>query len=266
MKKTEIKWFGWAAFQLTTEHNVKLLIDPYLECGPRKAEDFRKGDIDLILITHGAIDHTGEYIQIAKNTGALILADYAVKIQAIRNGIPAKKIHVMMPGFTFTYRDLVIRAVESVHGSFFTSMKGQPLHGIPGEDSGDILVGSPLGFVINDQKETCVYVPGDTAIGSHLQVYGLIYQPNIALIHIGAFPGASCMFTPLEAAYALQWLRSDVAIPMHYNPKRKEDRAILNEFIKHARLLAPQAKVMELKLGESLCYPISNAKRANSKK
>ena len=60
--------------------------------------------------------------------------------------------------------------------------------------------------------------------------------------------------TPKEAALALQWLRSPVAIPMHYHPDNPSMNLDVEQFIEHCTLLAPDAKVVKLNPGEIFEY------------
>jgi len=64
---TEIRFFGYSAFEITNSQGVKILIDPYLDenpVSPVKVDDLDKAD--LILVTHGAYDHIGDTVKIAE--------------------------------------------------------------------------------------------------------------------------------------------------------------------------------------------------------
>ncbi len=49
---------------------------------------------------------------------------------------------------------------------------------------------------------------------------------------------------------ALQWLGSQIAIPMHYNPDDDSMNQEVNQFIDYCNLLAPTANVVKMNPGE----------------
>src|SRR3569832_2783617 len=97
-QETKLKWFGHAAFSITTPNGKVLLIDPWLR-NPSNPEGKDNKDalagvskVDYILLTHGHRDHVGEAVEIAKRTGAILisnpeLAGILVKLQ----GFPEKQ-------------------------------------------------------------------------------------------------------------------------------------------------------------------------------
>src|SRR5687767_4679833 len=73
-QETKLKWFGHAAFSITTPGGKVLLIDPWLSNpsnpeGQKAVASLQK--VDYILITHGHRDHVGDAVEIAKKTGAV---------------------------------------------------------------------------------------------------------------------------------------------------------------------------------------------------
>src|SRR5919199_1519399 len=80
-QETKVKWFGLAAFSITTPGGKVLLIDPWLT-NPSNP-DVKKGKdpfasipkVDYILLTHGHRDHVGDAVEIAKKSGAVLICN-----------------------------------------------------------------------------------------------------------------------------------------------------------------------------------------------
>src|SRR5437763_2412616 len=80
-QETKIKWFGHAAFSITTPKGKVLLIDPWLK-NPSNPEAKDGKDplaslakVDYILLTHGHRDHVGDAVEIARKTGAILICN-----------------------------------------------------------------------------------------------------------------------------------------------------------------------------------------------
>jgi L-ascorbate metabolism protein UlaG (beta-lactamase superfamily) len=80
-QETKVKWFGHAAFSITTPRGKVLLIDPWLN-NPSNPEAMNGKDplasipkADYILLTHGHRDHVGDAVEIAKKTGAILISN-----------------------------------------------------------------------------------------------------------------------------------------------------------------------------------------------
>src|SRR4051794_2833143 len=68
-----IRWLGHAAFSLEAD-GTTVLIDPWLTGNPKAAASADELDAKAILLTHGHPDHYGDVVDIAKRTGATIVA------------------------------------------------------------------------------------------------------------------------------------------------------------------------------------------------
>jgi len=78
---TKIRWFGHAAFSITTPNGKVILIDPWLK-NPSNPEAKDNKDplvavprVDYILLTHGHRDHVGDAVEIARQTGAVLVSN-----------------------------------------------------------------------------------------------------------------------------------------------------------------------------------------------
>ena len=69
-----IRFLGTAAFEIRTATGKRILIDPYLDENP--VSPLKVGDldpVDLLLVTHAAIDHLGDAEAILRRSPDLVL-------------------------------------------------------------------------------------------------------------------------------------------------------------------------------------------------
>ena len=74
---TRVRWLGHSVLWIETDGR-KLLIDPFLSGNPVAVEKAESLHPDFILITHGHFDHVGDSAEIAKRTGATVIANYEI--------------------------------------------------------------------------------------------------------------------------------------------------------------------------------------------
>jgi len=70
----EVHWLGQAATKLTSPTGKVIVIDPFIRNNPKTPEGWKDldklGKVDVILVTHGHGDHTGDVSELQKRTGA----------------------------------------------------------------------------------------------------------------------------------------------------------------------------------------------------
>jgi L-ascorbate metabolism protein UlaG (beta-lactamase superfamily) len=75
--KVEVHWLGQAATKLTSTTGKVIVIDPFLTNNPKTPPQYKDldavGKVDVILVTHGHGDHTGDVKTLAERTGATVL-------------------------------------------------------------------------------------------------------------------------------------------------------------------------------------------------
>ncbi len=226
----KIRSLGVSAFEIVTEGGLKILIDPLLNKNPMcpiKPEDV--DELDLILVTHGAWDHLGDAVELAKRTGAILLAGHDVRTHALRNGVPKEQILGTQPGATREVKGVRIRATVAHHISFFESEK-------------DIYLSAPpLGYVITTEEGRRIYHAGDTCLFQDMKLIAELCRPQMLLIPVDAvLPEAPAELSPLDAALATQWIGPEVVVPMHYYPGSKNPEI----FADIASKLSPWTKVL----------------------
>src|SRR5437764_7166837 len=73
--KTEVTWYGHAAFVVKTPGGTTLAIDPWINNPSNKdktaLEKIQK--VDYILVSHGHSDHVGDTVALQKKTSAKIV-------------------------------------------------------------------------------------------------------------------------------------------------------------------------------------------------
>ena len=95
MQSLAITWLGHSAFRLRTPGGKEVLIDPWYKGNPSFPESARPKSADLILISHGHSDHTGDAASIAKDTGATVVGIFEITAwlggKGIKNIEPMKR-------------------------------------------------------------------------------------------------------------------------------------------------------------------------------
>src|SRR5207245_5962348 len=77
--KTQLTWYGHAAFKIKTATDKILLIDPWVTnpAFARGKDELTSLDhVDLIFLTHGHSDHVGDAVEIGKRTGATLVSNF----------------------------------------------------------------------------------------------------------------------------------------------------------------------------------------------
>ena len=216
-QETKLKWFGHAAFSITTPKGKVLLIDPWLSNPSNpEAKDGKNAlaalaKVDYILLTHGHRDHVGDAVEIARKTGAALIANPELAANLVKLAdFPSKQAETDAMGIGGEIQiadgEVTIAMTAAVHSSSVFNPKAGPNE--PERAYG----GNPAGFVLAIKNGPTFYHSGDTAYFRDMETIGESYSIDVALLNIGGHFGME----PKQAARAAQSLRAKLAIPHHF--------------------------------------------------
>ncbi len=199
MAAISITWLGHATFIITTPGGKRIVTDPWLEGNPKCPPDRKRIDAaDLILVSHGHSDHTGDVVAVARSTGATILAVHELSLWLQSKGL--QNVQGMGIGGTLSVAGLDVSMTAAIHTSSVV------------EEEEIVYLGNPAGFVVRMENEQAFYFAGDTALFGDMRLFGVMYAPDIAFLPIGDH----YTMGPDAAARAARMLGVRQVVPMHY--------------------------------------------------
>lgn len=246
---TKIRWFGHAAFSITTPKGRVLLIDPWLK-NPSNPEAKEGKDplasvpkVDYILLTHGHRDHLGDAVEIARKTGAILITNPELAGNLVKLvDFPAKQAStdaIMGIGGEIRIADgeVTVAMTPAVHSSSVFNPKAGPT------EAERAYGGNPAGFVLMIKDGPTIYHSGDTAYFKDMETLGEEYTVDLALLNIGGHFGME----PRMAAKAAKSVRAKLAVPHHYDIAE-------NATAFAAALKQLQVPFYEMKPGETILF------------
>jgi L-ascorbate metabolism protein UlaG (beta-lactamase superfamily) len=217
----EVLWLGHATTRITSVAGKVIVIDPFLARNPTTPPQYRDlkavGRVDLILVTHGHQDHIADLLELARLTGAKVLANYEFARNLVSLGLMEENNVIAMNRGGMAEplgRGVKIHMVPADHSS---SLDYNILGIRTPDETASIRQGGgagvSVGYVIEMENGFRIYHTGDTDAFGDMALIRELHKPDLALVCIGGF------FTmgPEEAAYAVRELiKPKAVIPIHY--------------------------------------------------
>lgn len=201
LKGTSITWLGHATVLITTPKGTTLLIDPFIEHNPKYPKGYKLPDkIDLLLLTHGHMDHIADALPVAKKHGSIAVGMVELTDWLQSKGLKEDQAIGMNMGGSHRHADVTLSLTEARHSSGITD--------------GDKIIygGEPAGFVIAIDNGPVLYHAGDTTVFTDMQLIRDLYHPELAMLPIGDH----YTMGPRLAAVAAKYLGAKTILPIHF--------------------------------------------------
>lgn len=223
----QISYHGHSVVKIQTNAHT-ILIDPFITGNGQTDLVASEEKVDIILLTHGHNDHFGDTVELAKRNGATVIATFELANYIESFGI---SVHAMGIGGAYDFEFGRVKFTQAFHSSSYTTESGEVVYG-----------GMPAGVLLTLQGKT-IYHAGDTSLFGDMNLIGDRNDIDVAFLPIGD----NFTMGPEDAAYAVQLLKPQIVVPVHYNtfPPIKQDPQIFKS-------LVDTAEVQVLKAGDSV--------------
>ncbi len=171
------------------------LVDPFISGNPLTETAPDTINADTILLTHAHNDHVGDSVEIAKRTGAKVVATFELGQWFGQQGV--ENAHPANHGGTAQFPGGSVKLTPAWHTSSY------------GEDF--VAPGVPAGLVVRFGGKT-IYFAGDTCLFGDMALIGE-EGLDIAVLPIGD----NFTMGVADAVKAAGMLRAETVIPCHYN-------------------------------------------------
>lgn len=188
---TELTWLGHGSWSIRScgQH---ILLDPFLDENPQSPVKASAVEADFILVSHGHFDHIADAPQIAKRTGATVIANFEICQWLAGQGV--KKTHAQNIGGSFEHPFGRVKMTIAHHSSM-----------LPDGSNGGVAAGFLISF-----PEGKVYFACDTGLFLDMKQIGA-GGLDLAVLPIGD----NFTMGPEDALEAIRLLEPRRAVPVH---------------------------------------------------
>lgn len=191
----ELTYFGHSCF-LVASGGQRLLFDPFISPNPLARDvDISKIQADVILLSHGHVDHLADVVALANQTGAPVVGNWEVCEWLGRQGLA--NLVAMNHGGTKPFGFGRVKMTSAIHSSTMPD-------GSPG--------GNPGGYVV-DLPEGTFYYSGDTALTMDMKLIAEEFSVRFAVLPIGD----NFTMGAADAAKAAKFVNTKVVVGVHYD-------------------------------------------------
>ena len=230
---TTLTWLGHSAFRVDSPGGTRIYVDPFLHGNPKCPEsELEPERCDLVVVTHGHGDHTGDTVAIHRRFGCPVVAQVELRAWLAGQGVADDgQAHSINKGGTVAVAGVKITLTSGNHSS---------------STSDGTYAGESCGVVLEGEDGFKIYFAGDTNVFGDMSLIGRIYSPDVAVIPIGDH----YTMGPREAAVAIELLGVIRVVPCHYRTF-----GLLTGTPAQLRELAPPGvEVLEPAPGETLTF------------
>jgi L-ascorbate metabolism protein UlaG (beta-lactamase superfamily) len=188
-------WLGHSAFSFDIDGHP-LLIDPFLTGNPLAAAAPDSLHPEILFLSHAHGDHLGDTVDIARQSGALVVGNWEIHEWMQRQGIT--NTHPLNTGGSRDFGIVHAKQTLALHSSSFPD-------GTYGGLAGGYL------FNVRGMNMT-IYYAGDTDVFRDMEWIGDV-GIDLAFLPIGD----NFTMGPEESLRAIRLLRPRMVVPMHYN-------------------------------------------------
>ncbi|MFT9097343.1 metal-dependent hydrolase [Liquorilactobacillus sp.] len=202
----QIVWHGHSIIEIITANETNILIDPFITGNNLTDLKIAECHPDYILVTHAHYDHVGDTIEIAKKTGAQVIAITDLAAYLNEQGVTAEGLNF---GGSYLTNFGKIKLVPAWHTA-----------ALPIEGSIPRTLGVAAGFEMHIDDKV-LYNSGDTALFSDMKLINRGRGVDLAFFPIGDH------FTMgiEDAVIAADFVQAKHVLPIHFNtfPAIKQD-------------------------------------------
>jgi len=227
MADASLTWLGHSAFRLDSPGGKRIYVDPFLQ-GPTCPDSERDPErVDLILLTHGHVDHVGSTIDLWQKHKARVIAPVELRNWLEAKGVEGGAGNDPNKGGTVDADGIKVTVTNAHHSSSIE----------------DMYMGEPCGLVVELEDGKKIYFAGDTCVFGDMQLIRRIYEPDLAVLPIGDH----YTMGPREAAVACELLGVKRVVPCHWGTF-----PLLTGRPEELAKLVPGVRVEQIEPGEAI--------------